>query len=181
MILTYDNMSTVLAKAPQHGLVLEFGVAWGNSLREIANTIAPRKCYGFDWFNGLPEAWSLSNGHIHAPAGGVATQRPEVPDNAIIVEGLFQQTLEPFLAEHSDPVAFVHLDADLYSSTKYVLDHIADRLMIGSVVVFDEIEGLQACYEHEGRAFSEFLRSGPYRFQRLAYQHDGAAAAYQLS
>ena len=60
--------------------------------------------------------------------------------NAILVHGLFQDTLDGFLQGHTEPVAFVHFDADLDSSTKYVLDRIADRLMDGTIFVFDEFD-----------------------------------------
>jgi hypothetical protein len=165
-----------LSQMPDHGLILEFGVASGASLRAIANAVAPRTVYGFDWFQGLPEPWDLMNGHIHEPTGAFAHPMPEVPSNAIIVNGLFQDTLEGFLHEHKEPIAFIHFDADLYSSTKYILDRISDRLLDGTIFVFDEFDGFKAHDEHEARAFYEFLSKGVHRAVKIDYPRDTAAA-----
>jgi len=92
-----------------------------------------RKVVGFDVFTGLPETWRTG-----FPAGAFAQKLlPDVP-GADLVVGLFDQSLPGFLAEHDEPVAFLHLDADLHSSTRTVLDLVGPRLVAGSVVLFDE-------------------------------------------
>ena len=48
----------------QEGLIMEFGVASGESLKYIADH-TKRQVYGFDSFKGLPEAWNgLAVGHF---------------------------------------------------------------------------------------------------------------------
>ena len=47
-----------LPKISTDGLILEFGVRKGLTIKEIAKRISKRKCYGFDSFEGLPEDWS---------------------------------------------------------------------------------------------------------------------------
>ena len=75
-----------------------------------------RTVAGFDVFTGLPETWRTG-----FPAGEFAQEPPDIP-GATVVAGLFEDTLPAFLAETDEAIAFVHVDCDLYSSTKTVLD-----------------------------------------------------------
>jgi predicted O-methyltransferase YrrM len=146
------------------GLIMEFGVASGGSLRMIANAAAPRKVYGFDWWQGLPEDWKEN------PRGTFACEVPsDLPANVELVPGLFQDTLDEFLKTHAGSAGFVNMDADLYSSTAFVLDKLAPRFVPGTIVHFDEIRGDPGNLEAEGLAFAEFLddRSMSYRLLTL--------------
>ena len=107
--------------APQ-GLFLEFGVATGNTIREIA-AHAPRDAtvYGFDSFSGLPGDWT---GHVETAGAFRQKGVPKVPANVTLVRGLFEDSLGDFMQQHPGAVSFVHIDCDLYSSTKTILDHI---------------------------------------------------------
>lgn len=154
------DLQDYLRLAPQHGLVLEFGVAEGGSLKRIAEAAGHRIVYGFDWFEGLPEDWRAEDGDLHQAAGAYRTSVPQVPENAVLVIGLFQRTLARFLGEHLGPVAFVHIDCDLYSSAFYVLSMLRDRLS-DTVIAFDEFDGVPAYDFHEKRAFEDFLRANP--------------------
>ena len=80
-----------------------------------------------------------------------------MPGNVQLVVGLFEDTLPGFLDRHSDPIGFVHIDCDIYSSTKYVLTTLNDRLARGCVVVFDEFFNYPGFQQHERRAFREFI------------------------
>ncbi len=71
--------------------------------------------------------------------------------------GLFEDTLPAFLADNDEPIAFVHVDCDLYSSTKTVLDLTADRLAPEAVLVFDEFFNYPGWQQHEYRAWTEFI------------------------
>jgi len=149
------------------GLCCEFGVMEGRTLIPFAEALAPRKIYGFDSFNGLPEKWCEM-----APQGSMACSPPEnLPNNAELVIGLFQDTLKAFLATHVEPVAFCHFDADLYSSTKYVLDTIKTRLAPGAIFIFDEIIGDQPCHDNEARAFAEWLTETGYTCECIGMRH----------
>lgn len=155
------------------GLFLEFGVSVGESARKIANAIYPGKLYGFDWFKGLPEDWGP-----HMPKGSFAAEPPDDIANLVIVNGLFQDTLPGFLKQHQGPISFVHIDCDLYSSTKYVLDTIGHRLR-GAVLMFDECWNNDICEEHEGRAFKEFLAESGLKEEFIGYHH-GNGAGYRI-
>src|SRR5271165_4279328 len=132
-----EMLAAALAETTIDGLFLEFGVWKGDSLNFIARQLQARsrRIDGFDSFEGLPEEWSgtfeRSGKFSH---GG---KLPKTPPNARLHPGWFSETLPRFLSENPLPVAFLHIDCDIYSSTKTVLDALAKRLHSGSVVVFD--------------------------------------------
>ena len=148
----------VFKARPANGLIMEFGVATGGSIRTLASQTT-ETVYGFDSFEGLPEAWnSLPAGHFNCKA-------PDVPSNVVLVQGLFQDTVPSFIQEHSDPVSFIHIDCDLYSSTKYVFDMFKDRFQDGSVIAFDEIINYNTWEDHEYKAFNEFIQETKYQYE----------------
>lgn len=145
-----DLLSFAACSAPEEGLILEFGVASGATIKYLA--MAPalrgRAVYGFDSFRGLPERWAdYAVGHF-------ACEPPEVPDNVELIIGLFADTLPPFLATHGGNAALIHIDCDLYSSTRTVLDHLTPRVVPGTVIQLDEYWIVQ---EHERRAFHDWM------------------------
>jgi predicted O-methyltransferase YrrM len=146
------------------GLVLEFGVATGTSLTILTEGLPKHQVYGFDVFTGLPEPWRPG-----FPAGAFAQDElPRVPGAELVV-GLFADTLPGFLREHDGPLALLHLDADLYSATRDVLQLLGDRLVPGSVVVFDEYFNYPGWREGEFRAWAEFVDVTGLRYTYRAY------------
>ena len=128
------------------GTAVEFGVGSGRSLRMIAEQMP---AIGFDSFRGLPEKWRDG-----FDTGMFACQPPMI-DNATLVVGLFEDTLP--LVQFPDDVGLWHIDADLLSSTRTILKHIAPHLHVGAYVVFDEIHGWPG-WENDGEhlAWTEF-------------------------
>lgn len=134
---------------------MEFGVSTGTSFRWWANEIKSpdAKFYGFDTFTGLPESWgpfkagSMSNGN----------KPPEMNDERCqFYQGLFQQTLLPFLANYNaEKPKVIHMDADLYSATLYVLTLMTPYLKKGDIIFFDEFNVPM----HEYKAFTEWANS----------------------
>ncbi len=99
---------------------------------------------------------------------------PKVPPNVSFEVGLFDETLPDFLERHSNPVAFLHVDCDLYSSTCTIFKNIGPRLQPGCIVLFDEYYNFPRWQEHEFRAFREYVdRSG------VTYSYVGWAATSQ--
>lgn len=146
----YFNRATSHVK--NDGLWLEFGVCSGRTINMISSC-TENKVYGFDSFYGLPEDWGN-----HQKKGTYSREGnlPNVNDNVELVVGLFEDTLDNFLKDHSGNVAYLHLDADLYSSTKYVLDKLKDRIVSGTVISFDEIYNYPEYKDHEIKAWVEF-------------------------
>jgi hypothetical protein len=160
----HKTLRHALGLVSQDGLVLEFGVATGTTLRIIAEELPGRTPYGFDVFTGLPEDWRPG-----FPAGEFSqSELPEVPGAELVV-GLFEETLPDFAGTHTEKVAFLHLDADLYSSTKTVLDCLGDRLVPGTVVLFDEYFNYPGWEAHEHKAFVEFIERTGHGFEYVAY------------
>jgi hypothetical protein len=147
----FDVLKHAAAIAPERGLILEFGVATGSTIRCLADSapLRERLVHGFDSFKGLPEPWSSY------PAGHFACAVPHVPDNVELVVGKFDETLPIFLDNHrGDDVALVHIDCDLYSSAQCVLNHLGSHIVPGTVIVLDEF---WIVTDHEQRAFTEWL------------------------
>lgn len=55
------------------------------------------------------------------------------------------------------PIGLLHIDCDIYSSTKTVFNLLKDRLVPGSVIVFDELINYPAYRKHELKAFFEVI------------------------
>jgi hypothetical protein len=146
-------LQRALDEAPAAGLTLECGVYYGRSLRLIAAR-TPGMVHGFDSFEGLPEAWSAAEGAGAYSTGG---RMPAVASNVTLHRGWFEDSLPPFLEANPGPVRLLHIDCDLYSSTRTVLDALAARLVPGSVLVFDDMLAYPGFEQHELRAFEELV------------------------
>lgn len=138
--------------APAEGYSLEFGVFTGGSIRALALRAPKDVFHGFDSFEGLPEAWSLSPQQTHEKGHFKLSELPPVPANVQLAPGFFDATLDPWLKANPGPVKFVHIDSDLYSSAKFVLDRLSDRFVDGAVIVFDEL-----CDWEESGVYSRWL------------------------
>ena len=149
--LSASLLRFAMEQAKGEGLVLEFGVRRGTSITVLAG-VAGQKVHGFDSFEGLPQSWG------NEPAGVLTTGAalPPVPANVALHAGWFEDTLDPFLAAHPGPVRLVNVDSDIYASAAFVLGRLADRIVPGSVLVFDEFIGNRTWAEDEYKAFAEF-------------------------
>jgi Macrocin-O-methyltransferase (TylF) len=164
--------------APEQGLMLEFGVADGASLRYVASRVT-RSFHGFDSFEGLPEDWSGT--FERKGKFGRSGALPEVPANARLYPGWFAETLPRFLGEHAgEAVAFAHVDCDIYASTATVLEHLGDRLRPGAILVFDEYFNYPNWQRHEWRAFQEFVRDTGTTYTYLGFAQKNGHVAVRL-
>ena len=163
-------LDAMLAQAPAEGLILEFGVFSGHSITRIAQARPGRAVHGFDSFSGLPEFWR--NGF---DAGTFAMDAlPPVPANVSLHPGWFDRTLPAVLDAHPGPIAFLHVDCDLYSSTQTILAQLGGRLRPGTVIAFDEYLNYPGWQQHEHKAFSEFVAS-----THRAYEWIGLVPSYE--
>jgi len=116
--LPHDLLTDALASAEQGGgrLICEFGVYSGATINHIASQ-TEETVYGFDSFRGLPERWrdGIGEGSL------LQAQHPDVLPNVVLLEGWFDESLPPFLEENPGDVSFLHIDCDLYSSTRLFL------------------------------------------------------------
>ena len=162
----YDVLSNGLKHARVDGQYLEFGVRSGGTIDHIARRRPNHTIHGFDSFDGLPEAWagySLDTGAFRGE--GI----PDVESNVELHVGWFDETLPDFVAAHRRPVAFVHIDSDIYSSCKTVLDELTPLLVEGSVIVFNEYFNYPNWQQHEFKAFQEFVATNDVDYEYLSF------------
>jgi O-methyltransferase len=142
-------------------LYLEFGVAYGNSMRYWSRELKHTESvlHGFDSFEGMPEeAGRWSKGQY-----GANGRMPEIDDPRVqFFKGWFNEVLPQYVPPIRD-VLLVNMDADIYSSTRYVLNWLQPYMRPGTFIYFDEMNHV----EHEPRAFDEFVESNGLRFKPI--------------
>jgi len=153
----------VSSQVRQGGLILEFGVATGRSIRHWAQMFPTHDIYGFDGFEGIYEDW---NG---MPAGHFAQDPPLVPANVRLVVGRFDKTLPSWLSDHPGKASLIHIDCDLYQATVDVFENLRDRIQTGTIIVFDEYWNYPDWQQHEFRAWQE--QQIPYEY--IGHVHGG--------
>jgi predicted O-methyltransferase YrrM len=155
-----------LSRAPAEGLVLEFGVEKGLSIRHLAS-LTPRTVHGFDSFEGLPGDWTGTK--EAKSAFSLKGQLPKIPPNAKLHVGWFDATLPTFLAANPAPCALLHVDCDIYTSTVTIFSLLRDRIAPGTVIVFDEYFNYPGWRQHEYKAFQEFITETALKYSYLAF------------
>ncbi len=153
------------------GFLSEFGVYSGKSINRIAECYPDRKVYGFDSFEGFPSDWEE---FTKAKSREFFTREPPaVRENVLLIKGWFRETLPRFLAEVDLPCALAHIDCDLYESTADALTGLRDRIVPGTVLVFDDmINNAEYGLLHEMKAFWEFVRDTGKPFEWLNQGYD---------
>lgn len=138
------------------GDVVECGVAWGASLCQIiALTMegtTKRHIWGFDSFEGLP-ALSKEDLDCETPmyknSKGKLVVKEDITlrnlrnfgldedfikNHVTLVKGWFSETLPKY---NGSPIAFLHLDPDLYESYKTALGSLWSKMSVGGIVSVD--------------------------------------------
>jgi len=163
-VLEYVLKNLIIGK--EGSTAMEFGVYSGQSINKISQHFS-QHVYGFDSFEGLPEDWRL-----HFPKGtfNLNGQLPQVNENVILVKGLFNETLPSFLEKNKhlkEKIELIHLDADLYSSTIYVLEQLFTKGFFKQVqlIVFDEFINYDGYEDGEFKAFFEFINKYNLNYQ----------------
>lgn len=186
---------------PVHGVIMEFGVRWGQNLVTLTNLrgmLEPynysRKIIGFDTFAGFPSvhendgdhsiikkgAFSVTDGYEDYLSNVLNYHEMESPLSHIkkheLVKGDATVELETYLKKHPETiVAFAYFDFDLFEPTKKCLELLKPYLTKGSIIGFDEL--LDPQFPGETVALRE--SSG---LQNLAIQrmHYGGIQSYTI-
>jgi hypothetical protein len=148
---------------------LEFGVASGIAIKWWIekNNNPESRFFGFDVFTGLPEDFGVMKKHHYDTEGNI----PIIENERVkFIKGLFQDSLPGFLNSYeSKQRKVIHMDADLYSSTLFVLTRFIPFLKKDDIIIFDEF-GVPT---HEFRAFTDIVSS-----YKLSYEIMGAINNY---
>jgi hypothetical protein len=182
-----------------HGVVMEFGVRWGQSLAlwtQFRGIYEPfnrtRKIIGFDTFEGFPSvhakdgadaavvegAYSVSKGYESYLEQVLAYHESEAPIAHLrkfeLVKGDGTVKVKEYLERHPETVvSLAYFDFDLYEPTKACLEAIKPHITKGTVIGFDEV-----CLEDfpgETVAVREALGIDKYRLRRTPFS---AVASY---
>lgn len=141
-------------------LYLEFGVFRGRTTRYWSTRLRnpESRLHGFDSFEGLPEEWAdHAKGHIFNASGEI----PVIADARVqFFKGWFDQVLPHYVVPEHDVLVLI-MDADLYSSTSYVLRHLRPYIRQGTLIYFDDMNHV----EHEPKAFDDFMKEKSLTFR----------------
>ncbi len=158
------------------GLYCEFGVYRGETLNFIAS-LATGEVHGFDSFEGLPEDWKQG----HEKGTFALASLPEVQPNVRLHEGWFKDTIPAFREQHPEQIAFLHMDADLYSSTRTIFELLGDAIVAGTIIAFDEFFNYPGWCEGEYKAFIEFCRERHVEVHYLGFSRRGEQVAAKIA
>ena len=121
-----------------NGYVCEFGVLKGSTLSIISKHFDPLIVYGFDSFEGLPEAWHLTDNNVFEKGRMALSELPKVEPNVELVKGWYDNTVPVWMETHKKPIRFIHVDCDLYKSTTTILFYLNKQIVPGTVIQFDD-------------------------------------------
>ena len=155
---------------------LEFGVATGIAFKWWVekNENPDSRFYGFDVFTGLPEDFGVMRKYHYNTEG----ETPQIDDSRVsFIKGLFQDSVPGFLEQYkSYRSKVIHMDADLYSSTLFVLTRLHPYLHEDDIIIFDEF-GVPT---HEFRAFTDIAYSYKLQFEILGAINNYLQVAIKL-
>lgn len=159
-----DALDYALDKISFKGLVCEFGVWEGKSINHIARKKS-QQIHAFDSFEGLPETW-LST---HKKGHFALTNMPVFEKNIVTHKGWFDDTLPEFVKNYNEKISFLHVDCDLYSSTKTIFKWLDNQITEGTIILFDEYFNYPFWEQHEYKAFQEFVNQNNIIYEYLCY------------
>ncbi len=128
---------------------LEFGVYRGESIKYFAKKLVneDNKFFGYDTFYGLPADWQSAKKGLFSTKGEI----PKTDDKRVsFIKGIFQESLDTSVFDKGIKT-IVHFDADMYSSTLFLLFKLHETLD-EYYFIFDELEG------EELRALKDYMK-----------------------
>jgi hypothetical protein len=182
------------------GTIVEFGMNNGGSVfyfyKHVPETI---KIWGFDCFEGLPEKWGKADKGSMKGYGFPALlwneypeeQKklidevkmgkgfPDPPQNNIFIErGLFSTSMPRWIKNGvPDDIILIHFDADLYMSTRPILDSVCGQIRYKYYILFDDFYSAN----HEFKAWLEFEDLFGCKWKFVAITADGCQALLEVN
>ena len=146
----------------------EFGVFNGDSINYFAKKSPTSVLYGFDSFEGLEEDWH--GFRLLRNSLSMSGVMPKCAGNVELIKGWFVDTVPSFLDRiNGQQINVLHMDADTYTPTTFVLDMLKDNLSSGTIIIFDEFFGYTNYQNHEFKAWLEFVDRNGIKFNYLGY------------
>ena len=150
------------------GVICEFGVWRGESINFFAKSCPKARVFGFDSFEGLEEDWYGTR--IQKGFFSTNGQLPKCENNVILIKGWFEDTLPKFCRElQQEKIHLLHMDADTYKPTAYVLSSLLNNLGKGTIIIFDEYFGYPNFRLHEFKAWQELVDSSGLKYRYIGY------------
>jgi O-methyltransferase len=148
------------------GVILEVGVWRGGTGAIIAEAIksSSKKVFLADTFKGVVKAGVndtayMGGEHSDTSLDIVSSLISSLNfKNVELLEGIFPEETHHLI---NDKVAMLHCDVDVYSSSKDIVEWCIPRMVVGSMIVFDDY-GFYGCegvttYCHELKMRDEFI------------------------
>lgn len=148
-----------------NGIIAEFGVFKGTTIRAIARKFKNRQIFGFDSFEGFPNDGRKDWNQNFSLNGDM----PIVPNNVTLIKGFFEDTLPVFISNRKGGhFSLLHIDCDIYSSTKTIFTKCRDMIRPGCLIIFDELLHYNGFLDNELLAFYEFVTENELGFEWVA-------------
>jgi len=164
------------------GVIMEFGCRWGQNeawwtnLRGIYEPYNyTRKIVAFDTFSGFPSVDSKDGDHPIMKEGSYGVTKNydvfledvlcchenEAPIPHVkkyeLIKGDVIKTLPKYLERNTHTlISFAYFDMDIYKPTLFALKAIWDKMPVGAILAFDELN--HASFPGETRAVLEFAK-----------------------
>lgn len=150
------------AQTTVRGDYAEVGVFKGTTAKIICEAKGKKYIHLFDTFEGLPRVSRIDRrfkAKMFKANYLDVRERLSKYENVHIYKGLFPQSASSIKYKK---FSFVHLDADLYQSTKDSLNFFYDRISKGGILISHDyhIPGVK-------KAFNEFFKNKPERIVKL--------------
>ena len=156
-----------------HGAYLEMGTGSGRTTNFIAALNPKQIIHTFDSFEGLGEDWEKGSRTIEKGSFAFKDSNyvPPVLNNVRIYKGWFKDVLPTFKQYilKDQPIAFLNMDADIYSASKDVFEALGDNIVPGTVIHFDEFYNYPHYKEGEYKAFQEFIEARKFSFEVIGF------------
>jgi O-methyltransferase len=141
----------------QGGAFAEVGAFKGDSAEIVCRVKGDRPFYVFEAFEGLPAAARADSRFKHgmfASSEANLRRRLERYPSTTVFPGYFPQTASGIVSE---TFSYVHLDVDLYVTTKAALEFFYPRMRAGGRIISHDYSQCEGVW----RAVSEFLADKP--------------------
>lgn len=182
--LPFESDAEVLRYASDQvtidGVFVELGTGLGRTTNFIAALNPKKTIYTFDSYLGHPTDWDKGDKVMRKDffAWPPEKELPLLLLNVKLSKGWFTDTLPSFVLSEERPIAFLHVDCEVYESTAQALDILGPKMREGTVILFDEFYNYPNYRNHEYKAFQEFLEKYSFGAEYLAYNpfHEQVAA-----